>query len=114
MVTVHGIKNCDTVKKALKWLDNQQLDYQFRDVRQQPLNVEEVSRWLEQLGTDKLLNKRSTSWRQLTDEQKAQTDAHAIAELIAEQPTLFKRPLVADQQGLHVGFNAAEWQQRYL
>ncbi|WP_404399384.1 Spx/MgsR family RNA polymerase-binding regulatory protein [Idiomarina seosinensis] len=114
MINVYGIKNCDTVKKSLAWLDAQQMDYQFRDVRQQPLKTEEVLAWIEQLGTDALINKRSASWRQLTDEQKKATDPTAVAQLIIATPTLFKRPLVEDQYGFHLGFNAATWQQRYV
>lgn len=70
MLRVYGIKNCDTVKKSLKWLDKNKVDYEFIDVRQQPLQKETVSAWLQQLPAESLLNKRSTSWRNLSDEQK--------------------------------------------
>lgn len=114
MLRVYGIKNCDTVKKSLKWLDKNEVDYEFIDVRQQPLQKETVSAWLQQLPAESLLNKRSTSWRNLSDEQKSLEDANAIAELIAEQPTLFKRPLVQSSQAVHCGFNEKLWSERYL
>lgn len=114
MITVYGISHCDSVKKARKWLDSHQLDYLFRDVRKQPLSVNEIEQWLLQLPPEQLLNKRSTSWRQLTLQQQQLTDNQAVAKLIAEQPTLFKRPLVQDEQGIQVGFNEKLWQQRYL
>lgn len=114
MITVHGISNCDTVKKALRWLQQQNIAFEFRDVRKQPLTAAEVVHWLQQLGADKLINKRSTSWRQLDEQQKQLQDDAAIAQLIVTQPTLFKRPLVEDTQGVHVGFNESTWQQRYL
>jgi Spx/MgsR family transcriptional regulator len=114
MLRVYGIKNCDTVKKSLKWLDKNEVDYEFIDVRQQPLQKETVSDWLQQLPAESLLNKRSTSWRNLSDEQKALDDADAIAALIAEQPTLFKRPLVQSSQSIHCGFNEKLWSERYL
>ncbi|RUO73139.1 arsenate reductase [Idiomarina ramblicola] len=114
MLRVYGIKNCDTVKKSLKWLDKHELAYEFIDVRQQPLQKETVSAWLQKLPAESLLNKRSTSWRNLPDEQKALEDANAIAELIAEQPTLFKRPLVQSGQAVHCGFNEKLWSERYL
>ena len=114
MIIVQGIKNCDTVKKAVNWLQQHHLDYQFRDVRDQSLSEQEVLDWLSQLTPEQLINKRSTSWRQLTDTQKQLTDKQQLAQLIVANPTLFKRPLVIDEQGLHVGFKAPEWQQRYL
>ncbi|WP_417439527.1 arsenate reductase [Idiomarina abyssalis] len=114
MLRVYGIKNCDTVKKSLKWLDKNEVDYEFIDVRQQPLQKETVNAWLQQLPAESLLNKRSTSWRNLSDEQKALEDTTKVAELIAEQPTLFKRPLVQSGQAIHSGFNEKLWSERYL
>ncbi|HAS15502.1 MULTISPECIES: arsenate reductase [Idiomarina] len=114
MLRVYGIKNCDTVKKSLKWLDKNKVDYEFIDVRQQPLQKETVNAWLQQLPAESLLNKRSTSWRNLSDEQKALEDTTKVAELIAEQPTLFKRPLVQYGQAIHCGFNEKLWSERYL
>ena len=74
MLRVYGIKNCDTVKKSLKWLDKNEVDYEFIDVRQQPLQKETVNAWLQQVPAEALLNKRSTSWRNLSDEQKTLED----------------------------------------
>jgi len=114
MLRVYGIKNCDTVKKSLKWLDQNELAYEFIDVRQQPLQENTVREWLTQLPAESLLNKRSTSWRNLSDEQKSLDDHQAIASLVAEQPTLFKRPLVESGKDIHCGFNEKVWSQRYL
>lgn len=114
MITVHGIKNCDTVKKSLKWLDNHNVAYQFRDVRAEPLSVDEVQQWLQQIDADKLVNKRSTSWRQLDEADKQLDDATKTAQLIAANPTLFKRPLVVADNGISVGFNETQWQESYL
>lgn len=114
MLRVHGIKNCDTVKKSLKWLDKHELPYEFIDVREAPLQQQTVLTWLEQLPPEKLLNKRSTSWRQLTEAQKTESDPYAIAALVSEQPTLFKRPLVETSDGIHCGFNEKDWSARYL
>lgn len=114
MITLFGIKNCDTVKKAVQWLEQNDIAYTFRDVRQQPLSEAQVKQWLNHITADKLINKRSTSWRQLSEEQQQQvSNADAIAALIVANPTLFKRPLVEDSRGIHVGFKALEWQQRY-
>ncbi|ATZ74206.1 arsenate reductase [Idiomarina sp. X4] len=114
MLTIYGIKNCDTVKKSLKWLDKHSVNYQFIDVREQPLQKETVLNWLSELPADRLINKRSTSWRNLSDDQKTLSNHDALAELVAEQPTLFKRPLVKDNEGYHCGFKETEWSDRYL
>ena len=113
MITVFGIKNCDTIKKATAWLEQNNIAYTFRDVRQQPVDVDTVLAWLQQVPAEKLVNKRSTTWRQLTDEQRQLNSDDAVAQLIVDNPTLFKRPLVEDSQGIHVGFKVADWQNRY-
>ena len=113
MMTVFGIKNCDTVKKATAWLEQNNIAYTFRDVRQHPVDVDTVLAWLQQVPAEKLVNKRSTTWRQLTDEQRQLNSDDAAAQLMVDNPTLFKRPLVEDTQGIHVGFKADDWQTRY-
>ena len=71
--TLYGIKNCDTVRKARRWLDDHNVDYQFHDVREQALAAEQLHSWLQELG-DSLINKRSTTWKQLSDEQRRTID----------------------------------------
>lgn len=112
MITVHGIKNCDTVKKARQWLTDNGVDYQFRDVRELPLTADEVKQWLTQIPATTLINKRSSSWRALSEQQQQLQDSDAIANLIVAHPTLFKRPLVDNHGKLSVGFNAQQWQQQ--
>ncbi len=110
MIKVHGIKNCDTVKKALKWLEQNHIAYQFRDVRATPLSTEEVESWLAKIPAEQLVNKRSTSWRQLDESQRDLSNHNAVSQLIVEQPTLFKRPLVEADDEMQVGFNAQQWE----
>ncbi len=113
--TIYGIPNCDTVRKARNWLEQvaQQrtdLSIDFHDVRTQPLTAVTLQQWLEQLGRDNLINKRSSSWRQLsTAQQQLGNDADAIA-LLQQFPTLMKRPLLALNQHLAVGFDSQHWQ----
>lgn len=109
---VYGIKQCDTVRKALKWLANENIDYRFHDLREDGLEQEQVETWLTVLGMDKVLNKRSTSWRQLSEEQQAVSSVPAAAKLICEHPTLVKRPLVAAEQPILCGFKVEQWQQQ--
>ena len=79
MLTVYGIKNCDTVKKARRWLEDDGIDYQFHDFRQDGLEKKLLSNWVKQLGWQALVNKRSTTWRNLADKDKAiSSDKQAI------------------------------------
>jgi len=105
MLTVTGLKSCDTCRKALKWLESEQIAFTFRDVRDDGLNAGDIGRWIDALGTAPLLNKASTTWRALSDaeKQRAETDP---AGLLADNPTLLKRPVFEDQTAgvLEVGF----------
>lgn len=103
-LTVYGIPNCDTVKKARVWLDAQGRDFAFHDFRKNGLTAEMVGRWLAAQGMDKLLNKRGTSWRKLSDADKAnEQEAHLIA-LMVDNPTLIKRPVIEAGDTVTVGF----------
>lgn len=107
---VYGIKQCDTVRKSLKWLDKHNITYAFHDVREQPVPAETILNWIKELGIDTVVNKRSTSWRQLSqDQQNIQSEAEAAA-LIQQHPTLMKRPLLAGGTQLLCGFKEAQWQ----
>ena len=105
MTTLHGIKNCDTVRKARRWLDQHAIDYTFRDFRATAPALTEIQSWLEQCDWQTLLNKRSTTWKGLSETQRATvTDAASAAELLAANPTLIKRPVLLTDTALLVGF----------
>ncbi len=112
MIKVYGIKNCDTVKKARTWLEQHQLDYHFHDYKVDGVNEALLARFVASLGWEVLLNKRSTSWRQLTEAQKTSLNADTAMQLLLTYPTLIKRPLVETDAGLIVGFNAEEYQRK--
>lgn len=108
-VTLYGIPNCDTVKKARKWLEAQSIPFQFHDFRKDGLTEAQLNQWCDALGWDKVLNKRSTSWRALDDEQKSDLDQSRAIALMLEAPTLIRRPLV-DQDGRYLnGFKEADY-----
>lgn len=103
-LTVYGIPNCDTVKKARVWLADKGQDFTFHDFRKDGLSEAMVTRWLKAQGMEKLLNKRGTSWRKLSDQDKANEDeAHLIA-LMVQNPTLIKRPVIEAGDKVTVGF----------
>ncbi len=108
---VYGIKQCDTCRKALKFLDGQGANYEFVDLRESPVTNDELKGWLAELGADKLINRRSTSWRQLSGGDQEQVMAGDVA-LLAANVTLIKRPLVDWGRELSVGFSEAQWRER--
>lgn len=106
-----GIKNCDTVKKARRFLEQHNIDYEFSDFRDEQPNAERIRSWIDILGLSTVLNKRSTTYRQLTPEQQTQSDVKHWVSLIEKQPTLIKRPLLKHQGQLHCGFKEAQYQE---
>lgn len=110
MITVYGIKNCDTVKKARKWLDARSVDYTFHDVREDGLDRAAVAGWIEELGWENLVNKRSTSWKALDQKARDNMDAEAALGAVMSQPTLIKRPLLDTGKARYTGFSAASYE----
>lgn len=106
MYTLYGIKNCDTVKKARKWLDENAVSYRFHDYRVDGLSHEQLLAFEAQLGWETILNRTSTSWRQLSDEQKADVTKATALQLMLATPTLIKRPLLQTENKLLIGFKA--------
>lgn len=110
MTILYGIPNCDTVKAARQWLSEQQIEYIFSDFKKQPPTAETLTLWLQHIPLSQLLNKRGTTWRKLTAEQQLQAaeTAGAVA-LMAAQPSLIKRPVLAHNGRYHCGFTAEDY-----
>jgi arsenate reductase (glutaredoxin) len=108
MLTLHGIANCDKVRAARRYLDTHGIDYSFVDLREQPPSLAQWQRWLATLGTE-LINRRSTTWKQLDPAQRAQLDSAHAAEVLSAHPTLMKRPLLALGNDYHVGFTERDY-----
>ena len=104
MTTIYGIKNCDTMKKAFRWLDEHNIEYTFHDYRQDGLDRERLASWIEQLGWEAVVNKRGTTWRKLTPEAQAAMNDQTALEVLLEQPAMIKRPLLDHAQSLTLGF----------
>jgi|SRR5690554_751393 len=109
-IAVYGIPNCDTVRKARKWLEQQGVTFEFIDVRKQPVAATTLQAWLTALGRDTVINKKSTAWRQLTQEQQQMTSDEAAIALLQDYPTLMKRPLLAAHGHYLAGFQETLWQ----
>ena len=111
-ITLYGIPNCDTVKKARVWLAGQQHDFIFHDVRKQGLEHKVAAEWLQHLPWDVLVNRKGTTWRGLPDARKAAIlDAGSALELMLEFPSVIKRPVLHLGDQLHVGFSDAQYRQ---
>ncbi|MEM1080598.1 MAG: arsenate reductase [Pseudomonadota bacterium] len=106
-ITIYGIKQCDTCCKALKWLDEEGLEYRWVDVRADGVEADRLSRWISALGAEKLVNRRSTTWRQLPSDQRPALDSDDWLGLLQDQPTLIKRPIVEHAAEITVGFTEA-------
>ena len=109
MTTVYGIKNCDTVKKAIKWLDSNNISYQFHDLRQDGISKADLQQWIKSVDWEVLLNKRSTTWRQLAEKDKTDLDANKAITLMLANPTLIKRPVITKGKITLVGFKEADY-----
>lgn len=109
MITLYGIRNCDTVKRARKWLESRGIEHRFHDFREDGLDRARVECWLRELGWEKLVNRRSTSWKQLDAATREGMDDEATLEAILAQPTLIKRPLLEIGDEYHSGFSPAHY-----
>ncbi|AMG65684.1 ArsC family reductase [Providencia stuartii] len=110
---MYGIKNCDTIKKARRYLEDHGINYQFHDYRVEGIDDALLSTFIAQLGWEVLVNKRGTTWRKLSDAEKnAVVDAESAKKVLLAEPAMIKRPILvsADNRYL-VGFSADEYQQ---
>jgi Spx/MgsR family transcriptional regulator len=109
--TLYGIPNCDTVKKARTWLAEQDHDFTFHDFKKQGLERATAAEWLTQIDWQILVNRKGTTWRNLSDERKAAiTDNASALDLILETPSVVKRPVLDRGGKFSVGFSAAQYQ----
>lgn len=112
MTDLYGIPNCDTVKKARRWLDDHGIAFEFIDFKKQAPSAALVQTWLTQIPLDKLLNKRGTTWRQLDAQaQAAAADPQAAVRLMVEHPSLIKRPVLMENDRYFIGFSEAQYRQ---
>ena len=110
MITLYGIPNCDTVKKARAWLTDHGLDYQFHDFKKQGVPEPQLRAWIQAVGWEKLVNRQGTTWRKLdAATQSAVTDAASASALMHANASLIKRPVVEWGAQTTVGFDAGVW-----
>jgi len=107
---LYGISNCDSVKKAKNWLEKEKIAYSFHDFRKDGLDAAMINGWLRTIAWDKILNKRSTSWRNLDAAVQQTVDENNVVKLLLENPTLIKRPVMNVNDIITIGFNSDTYQ----
>lgn len=110
MITLYGIPNCDTVKKARAWLDQRGVAYAFHDYKKAGVDEAALRDWVARLGWEKLLNRAGTTFRKLPEEAKAGLDAEKAIGLMLANPSAIKRPVAMEGDTLLVGFDAAQYE----
>ena len=112
-ITVFGIKNCDTMKKTFAWLAENGIAYEFVDYKKAGVAEAHLADWATRAGWEKLLNTRGLMWRKLTAEEKADVDAAKALRLMAQYPSLIKRPLLDTGTDLLLGFNPERYTEQF-
>lgn len=114
MITLFGIKNCDTMKKAFRWLNDHHIEYAFHDYKKAGLDEATAKAWVETLGWENIINKRGTTWRKLDEETKDTLNNDSAVHIMMAQPSVIKRPLLMVEDTIYLGFNAEDYAQKLL
>jgi len=112
-ITLHGIPNCDTVKKARTWLESKGIAYDFRDYKKAPLTPEELAGWTAVTGWEPLLNKAGSTFKKLPDADKVDIDEAKAISIMVANPSVIKRPVVTGAGDLLVGFKPHLWERAF-
>lgn len=111
MTTLYGIPNCDTIKRARQWLENQGIAFQFHNYRKDGVDLPLLDTFEAELGWENMLNKRGTSWRKLPDSEKQNLNREVALKLLLEHPAMIKRPILQMDDQYLIGFSEAQYQQ---
>ena len=114
-IQIYGIPNCDSVKKARKWLDANGLDYAFHDYKKDGADRGTLERWADRCGWESLLNRRGTTFRKLDESDRADLDREKAIDLMLQHTSLIKRPIAEHEDGQRtlVGFSESEWENAF-
>lgn len=108
-VTIYGIKNCDTMKKAFAWLEAKEIDYHFHDYKKEGVPADRLKQWAKQAGWEKLLNTRGTTYRKIPEGERENLNEARAIKLLEKYPSAIKRPVVEAGSKLLVGFDEVEF-----
>ena len=105
MLTVFGIKSCDTCRKARKYLAENDIEFRFHDVRDDGLDIQMLERWSARIDWERLINRKSLTWRKIPDVDREGLSRERAFVLLLDQPTLLKRPVLESKRFMAVGFS---------
>lgn len=105
MVTLYGISNCDTMKKARRWLQQHHVEYRFHDYKKSGIDAHKLAQWIDAVGWEALLNRRGMMWRKTPQAVRDAIDEQSAAKLMLETPSIIKRPVLETRKGVTVGFS---------
>ncbi|KAA0971167.1 ArsC family reductase [Aureimonas fodinaquatilis] len=108
-VTIYGIKNCDTMKKAMLWLTDYNVTFEFHDYRKQGLEREKLAEWVDRLGWETLLNKQGMTFRKLEPDMQKDLTVEKAMDLMLQQPAMIRRPVLEHEGEITVGFKPGEY-----
>ena len=114
MTTLYGISNCDTIKKARRWLTDNAIEYRFHDVRSDGISRTDLQRWLQTLDWEKLLNRRGTTWRKLPESVRDNISKASAIDVMLENPAIIKRPVLEHDRQFYLGFSGARYAEIFL
>lgn len=113
MLQVYGIKNCNTVKKAIDWLIQNNKEFVFHDYKKEPASLQKLQAWEKEILWEKLVNKKGTTWRKLSlEEQNSVTDEKSANEVLLKNNSMIKRPLIESSNGIILGFDEEEYKSK--
>ena len=105
MLTVFGIKSCDTCRKARKYLAENDIEFRFHDVRDDGLDIQMLERWAARIGWEKLINRKSLTWRKIPEVDREDITRERAFVLMLDHPTLLKRPVLESKRFIAIGFS---------
>lgn len=109
-ITLYGIPNCDSIKKARNFLESRNIDYGFHDYKKQGIAENKLKRWCKIFGYENVLNRRGTTWRKLSDDVKDAMNENQALKLMQEQPSIIKRPILEYGDKVLLGFDQSEYE----
>ena len=109
MTIMWGLKNCDTCRRARRWLETRGIVFTFHDVREDTPDRDRLSRWLKAVGADVLVNRRGTTWRSLSESAKRKIETGEITPILEQYPALLKRPILEHGRQIRVGFDTTSY-----
>jgi len=114
MITIYGIRNCDTMKKTFAWLKKHKIEYQFHDFKKSGLDPALLDEWITRIGWEPLLNRRGMMWRKLGDDVRANIEINSARAIMLETPSIVKRPVLNSGDALTLGFSEEKYRELLL